>query len=235
MSGWTAKKFWTDVSVVEVEGGYTVQLDKRPVKTPAKATLVVPTLAMVEMIAAEWEVQDGTVKPETMPFTRSANAAIDKVTHQHAEVADMITDYGDSDLLCYRANSPAELVARQDRLWDPYLDWASENLDAKLLPRVGVIHSPQDPQSIENLRRVVHAFNAFELTAIHDLVGLSGSLILGLAAAYGHESPDSIWEISRVDERWQAEQWGNDDEALEAEAKKKSEFMHAANFFNLVK
>ncbi|MDG2341200.1 MAG: ATP12 family protein [Paracoccaceae bacterium] len=235
MSSWTAKKFWTDVSAVEVDGGFMVQLDKRPVKTPAKATLLVPTLALAQNITAEWDAQDGVVKPETMPFTRSANAAIDKVTHQHAEVANMVADYGDSDLLCYRADSPSELVARQVKVWDPYLDWASEKFDARLLPRVGVIHSPQDPQAIEKLRRLVHGFSAFELTAFHDLVGLSGSLILGLAAAYKHESPETLWENSRVDDCWQAEQWGDDDEAIEAEAKKKSEFMHAANFFHLVK
>lgn len=235
MSGWVAKKFWSETAATEVDGGYTIQLDGRPIKTPAKSAFVVPTLAMAEVVATEWDAQEDTVKPETMPFTRSANAAIDKVTIQHAEVADMIADYGDSDLLCYRADSPRELNARQAIAWDPYLDWADAKFNARLAPRSGIMHQPQDPRAIENLRRQVHAFDAFELTAVHDLVGLSGSLILGLSAALEFESPDVIWDISRVDERWQAEQWGDDDEALEVEAKKKAEFLHAAKFFALTK
>ncbi len=235
MNTWVAKRFWTNATPEETNGGFTVLLDGRSVKTPAKSGLVVPTLQMAEAIAQEWDAQEEAINPGTMPFTRSANAAIDKVTVQHAEVADMIADYGDSDLLCYRADSPAELCSRQAVAWDPYLDWADKTFNARLLPRGGVMHQPQDPRAIENLRREVHAFNAFELTAIHDLVGLSGSLVLGLAAACRRESPDVIWGISRIDERWQAEQWGDDEEALEVEAKKNSEFLHAAKFFALTK
>ncbi|MDG1738493.1 MAG: ATP12 family protein [Paracoccaceae bacterium] len=235
MAGWTAKKFWKDANAIAVEGGFTVQLDGRPVKTPAKAALIVPTMDLAREIAAEWDAQDETVKPITMPFTRSANAAIDKVTIQHEEVADMIADYGDSDLLCYRADSPRELCLRQAEAWDPLLDWADKTFNARLKPRTGVIHAPQDPRAVVNLRRFVHAFDAFELTAIHDLVGMSGSLIIGLAAAKRFESPEALWEKSRVDERWQAEQWGEDDEAMEVEAKKKNEFLHAVKLFGLTK
>ena len=235
MSGWAAKRFWTEAKPVSLERGFSVQLDGRPVKTPAKAALIVPTLGLAEQIAAEWDAQEKTVDPTTMPFTRSANAAIDKVMIQHAEVADMIADYGDSDLLCYRADSPRELCERQAMAWDPLLDWADQTFNARLRPRTGVVHVPQDPRAIENLRRVVHGFDAFELTAIHDLVGMSGSLIIGLAAAHGIESPKALWDKSRVDERWQAEQWGDDDEALEVEERKKTEFLHAANFFRQAK
>ena len=235
MSGWAAKKFWTETTAVAVDGGFTVHLDGRSIKTPAKSAFVVPTMAMADQVAKEWAAQEDTVKPDTMPFTRSANAAIDKVTTQHAEVANMISDYGDSDLLCYRADSPRELSERQALAWDPYLDWAEKTLNARLAPRTGVMHQPQDPRAIENLRRKVHSFNAFELTAVHDLVSMTGSLILGLAATFPDESPEALWEISRVDERWQAEQWGDDDEALEVEAKKKTEFLHATKFFALTK
>lgn len=235
MSGWNAKKFWSEAVAVKVDQGFSVQLDGRSIKTPAKSAFVVPTMEMAQEIAAEWDAQEDQVKPESMPFTRSANAAIDKVSIQHSEVADMIADYGDSDLLCYRADSPRELCERQAAAWDPYLNWADQTLNARLQPRSGVMHQPQDPRAIENLRRAVHAFSPFELTAIHDLVGISGSLVLGLAAAYEHESPEALWDISRIDERWQAEQWGDDEEALEVEAKKKSEFLHAAKFFALTK
>jgi len=235
MSGWTAKRFWKDATTVSVDGGYSIELDGRPVKTPAKAALIVPTLALAKEIAAEWDAQDKTVDPTTMPFTRSANAAIDKVTIQHAEVADMVSDYGDSDLLCYRADTPQELCARQAKAWNPLLDWADQVLNARLETRTGVIHVAQDPRAIANLRRIVHGYNAFELTALHDLVGMSGSLIIGLAAARGFESPASLWEKSRVDERWQAEQWGDDDEALEVEKNKMNEFQHAVKLLNLTK
>lgn len=119
MSGWAKKRFWKETTVESVEGGYGVFLDGRAVKTPAKAALVVPTEAMAEAMAAEWDAQEGEIDPNTMPVTRSANAAIDKVAVQHTEVADMLAEYGGSDLLCYRATSPEELIARQAEGWDP--------------------------------------------------------------------------------------------------------------------
>lgn len=235
MSGWAAKRFWKKAEAVESEGAFTVLLDGRSVKTPAKSALKVPSLEMAQAIADEWDAQEEQIDPIAMPVTRSANAAIDKVSTQFTEVADMIAEYGDSDLLCYRADGPRELADRQARAWDPLLDWADQTFNARLEPREGIIHAPQDPRAIANLKREVHAFSPFELTAIHDLVGLSGSLILGLAAARGYESPEALWELSRVDELWQAEQWGDDDEAIEVAEKKKKEFLHSAKFFELSK
>ena len=132
MSAWSARRFWTTASAVPVEGGFTVHLDGRQVRTPLKSPLVLPTLALAEAVAAEWQAQDGTVKPETMPFTRMANSAVDKVKPQFVAVADMLAEYGGSDLLCYRAEGPAELVARQAQEWDPLLDRASAELGAAL-------------------------------------------------------------------------------------------------------
>lgn len=235
MSGWAAKRFWKEATAVDADGGFSVQLDGRPVKTPAKAALVVPTLPMAQAIAAEWDAQEEKIDPGLMPVTRSANAAIDKVSIQFDEVADMIADYGDSDLLCYRADSPQELAERQQNAWDPMLDWADATLNARLLPRTGVIHAPQDPRAIANLRAAVHGLSAFQLTAFHDLVGLTGSLVLGFAAMRGVESPEAIWEKSRVDERWQVEQWGEDEEATQVEAQKLGEFTHALRFLSLLK
>ena len=117
MSEWAAKRFWKEAGVSETDQGFGVHLDGRRVRTPAKAELIVPTHAMAQAIATEWDAQDSKIVPDTMPVTRAANAAIDKVAHQHAEVARMIADYGDSDLLCYRAESPAELAARQAEAW----------------------------------------------------------------------------------------------------------------------
>ena len=235
MSGWAAKKFWTEVKATEAEGGFTVELDGRSIKTPAKAPLIVPTMSMAEAIAAEWDAQDEQVDPATMPVTRSANAAIDKVAHQFEEVADMIAEYGDADLLCYRADTPAELAARQAEAWDPLLDWADKTLGAKLESRTGVLHAPQDPRAIEALRLKVHKLTPFQLTAFHDLVGISGSLVIGFADTAGVADPDALFDLSRIDENWQVEQWGEDDEATEIAAKKRGEFLHAHNFYLLCK
>ncbi len=233
MSDWKPKRFWTDSTVVEADSGYTVELDGRRVKTPAKAALILPTRAMAQEVAAEWDAQEKEVDPITMPFTRSANAAIDKVRHQHAEVADMLADYGDSDLLCYRATHPQALQQRQAEQWDPALDWAAEVLSARLLPVAGVLHQPQPAPSLDVLRNRVHAFDDFQLAAFHDLVSLSGSLILGFATAQNWRKADEIWTISRLDELWQIEQWGHDDEAHAAAEIKKTAFLHAKRFFDL--
>lgn len=231
MSEWAPKRFWKTTSVAELEDGYTVELDGRRVRTPAKAPLVVPSQQMAEAVAAEWDAQIESVDPTTMPFTRSANAAIDKVTHQHSEVADMLADYGDTDLLCYRAENPKELVARQAEEWDPALNWAHEALGARLAPRSGILHTPQDPKDLARLRARVHGLTPFQLAAFHDLVCMSGSLVLGFAAAEGWREAAEVWEMSRLDERWQEEQWGVDDEARESSEIKKAAFMHAERFY----
>ena len=232
MSEWKQKRFWTEVKAVEHSDGWQVQLDGRSVKTPAKAGLIVPTAALARAIAAEWDAQDGDVNPMTMPFTRSANAAIDKVAIQHGEVADMLAAYGDADLLCYRADAPEELVARQSDTWDPYLDWAAETMGARLLPRTGVIHESQDAGALMILTKRVHALSNFELAAFHDLVSLSGSLVLGFAAAQDMAAAPVIWAASRLDEIWQEEQWGPDEEAHEVAEIKKTSFLHAKDFFD---
>jgi chaperone required for assembly of F1-ATPase len=230
MSEWKAKRFWTETRVADVPGGHTVQLDGRPVKTPAKAALVMPTRAMAEAAAAEWEAQQETIDPISMPVTRSVNAAIDKVAHQFAEVADMLAAYGDSDLTCYRADGPEGLVARQTAGWDPLLDWAADTFDARLIPVQGVVHQAQNPQALGRLRAPIDAMSPFELTAMHDLISLSGSLVIGLAASAGLQPPAALWRLSRIDEDWQVEQWGEDEEATK-EAEIKRVAFHAASRF----
>lgn len=233
MSGWAKKRFWKETGVVEVEGGYTVELDGRRVKTPAKAPLTLPTRAMAEAIAAEWQAQEKEIDPNTMPVTRSANAAIDKVAIQHGEVADMLAEYGGSDLLCYRAAQPVELVARQAERWDPMLDWAGEKLGAKLQPVSGVMHMAQDQAALDRLKTQVNALSNFEMAAFHDLVSLSGSLVLGFAAVHQARPIEDLWTLSRLDEDWQEEQWGVDEEAAEQAEIKRQAFLHADFFFRL--
>jgi chaperone required for assembly of F1-ATPase len=231
MSGWAAKRFWKEATVAEVDGGYGVTLDGRALRTPAKAFLVAPSRAVAARIATEWNAQEGKVDPAHMPWTRTANSAIDKVAHQRAEVAGMLAEYGGTDLLCYRATEPAELIARQAAEWDPLLDWAAAEFDAPLVTAAGVMHVPQPETSVLRLAAEVHALDPFHLAAFHDLVAISGSLVIALAAVRDVRPAEALWELSRLDERWQQELWGVDDEAAEVAGFKRAAFLHAQQFF----
>lgn len=233
MSGWKARRFWKSVSVVAEGAGWGVRLDARPVRTPGKTLLIVPTEAMASAIAAEWEAQKGEVRPATMPMTRAANSALDKIAVQFDEVADLIAAYGGSDLLCYRATGPAALVARQQAAWDPLLDWAAQHLGAPLRVTAGVVPVAQPQDSLDRLAALVHGFDPFRLMALHDLVSISGSLVIGLAVAQGRIDVQAGWDASRIDETWQTEQWGRDEEAAAQEALKREALEDAARFLRL--
>ncbi|MFT6945335.1 MAG: chaperone required for assembly of F1-ATPase [Yoonia sp.] len=235
MSDWKPKRFWKTATATPIESGFTVLLDARPVRTPAKATLKVPTLAMAEAIAAEWDAQKVVLDPMSMPITRGANAAIDKVRTQRHEVTELLAEYGDSDLLCYRAAGPEPLIQRQAAGWDPILDWAATALDARLAVGEGVMHMPQSQKALQNLYKEVAAFDDFALAAAHDLISISGSLVLALAVTKGALAAEDAWHLSRIDEHWQTEQWGEDDLATASEMAKQSAFLNAARFYILSK
>lgn len=233
MSAWKPKRFWTSSAVVAVEGGWTVQLDGRAVKTPAKTLLVVPTEALAHAIAAEWDAQLGEIKPDTMPYTRTANSAIDKVAVQFDDVAMMLSAYGGSDHLCYRATGPEPLVARQSAAWDPLLTWAAQALDLHLIVTAGIMHVAQPDAALARANALVAGLSPFQLAAFHDLVALSGSLVLALAVIHARLEPETAWTLSRIDEDWQIEEWGADEEAAELIAIKHAAFLQAARFYGL--
>ncbi|MFN3936036.1 MAG: ATP12 family chaperone protein [Gemmobacter sp.] len=233
MGGWAARRFWKQAQVTPSGSGFAVLLDDRSLRTPGKVPLVVPTLAMAEAVAAEWDAQDGEIRPATMPVTRSANSAIDKVTPQFGEVCRLLSAYGETDLLCHRAGSPEALDARQSAGWDPLLDWSASDLGAPLIPVCGVMPAVQPAESLAALAQRVAALDPFRLTALHDLVAISGSLVIGLAVLRGRIDAETGWQLSRIDETWQAEQWGVDDEAAAAEAAKRTDFLHAGRFVGL--
>lgn len=236
MAGWnTAKRFWKETKVRETEAGFAIELDGRPVRTPAKTEVIVPTRALGDAIAQEWDAQQESIDPLSMPVTRCANSALDKVALQKAEVADMLADYGGTDLLCYRADSPEALVQRQAEIWDPILDWAAQTYDARLTPVSGVMFQSQDPAALARLKTEVHKLDNFELAAFHDLVCMSGSLVLGFAAIADFAPIGQLWEWSRLDESWQEEQWGVDEEAQEQAEIKKTAFNNAYLFYCLRK
>ena len=233
MTEWQIKRFWTTATVQPADGGYTITLDARPVRTPARRLLVVPTERMATAIAAEWDAQANKVDPLTMPVTRGANAAIDKVSAMRDEVVEMLLGYGETDLLCYRADAPEGLVLRQNAGWDPILDWAGMTFDAPLVSVAGVMHHPQPAYALANLAAPVRQMDHFALSGFHDLVALSGSLVLALAVTHGRLSAPEAWQLSRIDEHWQIEQWGADDEATATESIKRDAFLAAAAFYQM--
>lgn len=230
---WAAKRFWKQAEVNEGGGGFSVSLDGRALKTPAKTAFWVPTRALAEAVAAEWQAQEGKVNPETMPFTRTANSALDKVTPQFAAVADMLAAYGGSDLLCYRAEAPQELIVRQQAGWDPLLAWAKAEFRAELTVTQGIMPIEQPKHSLVPMTEAVHALSPFQLAAFHDLVAITGSLVLGFAIARGQVAPETGFDLSRIDETWQIDLWGEDEEAAESEAIKRESVLQAARFFAL--
>lgn len=233
MSGWKAKRFWKTVSVVEENGAWAIRLDARALKTPAKSPLHVPTRAMAEAIAAEWDAQTGEVRPDTMPVTRAANSALDKVGPQFEAVAAMLAEYGATDLLCYRAEAPRELVEHQAAAWDPLLDWAASDLGAPLVVGTGIVPVTQPPESLSRIAQAIQAHDPFRLTALHDLIAITGSAVIGLAIARGQIGVEEGWLASRIDEHWQILQWGADEEAEAVEAIKKRDLAAAAHFLAL--
>lgn len=231
MSEWAMKRFWTETSVQAEGDGFAIKLDGRGVKTPAKRSLVVPSEEMAQAIAAEWDAQVEEVRPETMPWTRSANAALDKVAEQRAEVEAHLADYAGSDLLCYRAEGPEGLVTRQRETWDPLLDWLAERYDVRLATTNGVMPVEQSKDALERLAQTMEAMSDVQLTGFYDLVTLSGSFTLALACTQSVHEPLKLWAASRLDEDWQIEQWGADEEAEEVANLKKQAFLHASRVY----
>ena len=228
------KRFWTEVSVAREDDGFAVLLDGRPLKTPAKAALLAPNEALAQAIAEEWQAVEEKIDPRKMHLTRCANATIDKVFNEHASVAAMLAEYGATDLLCYRAESPATLAQRQQDAWDPLLEWLEKTHGVELKTTAGVMHIPQSEAGQAKLRELVLAFDPWRMTALHDLVTISGSLVLALAVAERYLSPPEAWKIAQIDEAWQEEQWGVDDESRAAAELKYGDFLKAARLLDLL-
>lgn len=231
MSG--PKRFWTDVGVVEEGDGYAVTLDGRPIKTPAKQSFAVPTRSLADAVAEEWRAQGEVMKPKEMPQTRYVNSVIDGITPQRASIVETVAAYGASDLLCYRADHPDALIARQAEQWDPLLDWARDTYDAPLVLAAGVMPVSQPQTSLDHLSKAVAEHHDYALAGLHDLVSISGSLVLGLAVSSKRLTADEALSLSRLDDEWQIEQWGPDEEAAEVAAKKAADFSEAARLLVL--
>ena len=225
------KRFWTTVAV-DADG--VVTLDDRPVRTPGRVPLSLPTDALTQGVVAEWQSVGETVDPRLMPLTGLSNAAIDRITPDPAAFAAGLARYGESDLLCYRAERPEPLVSRQAAAWDPVIAWAQGRYDIRLAITAGIIHVAQPAATIARLGEAVAAQPAFALAGLSPVVTLTGSLLLALALADGAIDADTAWAAAHVDEDWQAELWGVDDLAALTLAGKRREYDGAIAFLTAI-
>lgn len=228
------KRFWNDVALVAGAQGHGIALDGKPVRTPGRVPLALPTPALAEAVAEEWRAVGETIDPRTMPLTGLANAAIDRIAPDPAGFAAGLANYGESDLLCYRADHPLELNLRQAASWDPLLDWARTRHGAALRVTTGIVHVAQDPQAVAALARALAARSPFELAPLSPIVTITGSLVAALALAERAADAETIWSAANLDEDWQVEHWGEDELARKAREARRGEFSAAARFLDLV-
>ncbi len=212
------KRFYKTVSVGPAENGngHTILLDGRAVRTPAKQPLTVPTAAVAALLAAEWDAQKEEINPATMPITRLTNTAIDGISKDIRAVFDDILNFAGTDLLCYRASEPEGLVARQAERWDPVITWAADTLGARFILAEGIVHQTQPRAAINGIAEALRAFaTPLGLACLHTITTLTGSALLAIAFAEQRLSVEEAWALAHIDEDWQIEHWGTDDEAFQ--------------------
>ena len=228
------KRFWKEVEIQPADGGWSIRLDGRPLRTPARAELIVPMEALAHAIAQEWRGVEGEIDPRAMPLTGLANAAIDRVAPERLAFAGGLARYAEADLACYRAEWPPELVQRQADAWDKLLAWARRRYDVDFCATSGLMHVPQPQATIERLAHAVSALDPFRLAGLSPLVTTGGSLIAGLAVLEKAMSADEAWGAVSIEDRWQLEQWGSDTEAEAALENRRCDFMAGARFLELL-
>jgi chaperone required for assembly of F1-ATPase len=224
------KRFYREAAIAGGDTGFTVTLDGRAVRTPAKAELVLPTRALAEAVAGEWDAQETEIQPHKMPMMQLASTAIDRVRPRRDIVIDEIATYAETDLLCYRADSPSELVARQAEEWQPMLDWAAGRFDAALSVTAGIMPVSQPPGAVRALRMAVAECDEFVLSALYTLTVVSGSLVLALAVRDSAMDPEAAFDASHLDAEWQASLWGRDPHAESRRERSREEILSAARF-----
>jgi chaperone required for assembly of F1-ATPase len=228
------KRFWKEVAVEADGAGWGIRLDGRPVRTPARAHLVLPTRALADAVADEWRSVDDTVDPRAMPLTGLANAAIDRVAPGREAFAEALARYAEADLACYRADGPSGLIVEQEDQWDPLLAWARRRFDVDFVTTSGLMHVAQPPATVERLSHAVAALDPFRLAGLSPLVTIGGSLIAALAVLEEALTTKQAWTAVSVDERWQLEQWGSDAEAEAALENRRRDFLAASRFLELL-
>lgn len=229
------KRFYREVAAVAVAQGFRVELDGKPVQTPAKNALRVPSEALANAIVAEWQSQDDQIKPLALPLTRLVSTAIDRVLPRRAEVIAEIAKYADTDLVCYRAAEPPELAARQQAAWQQLLDWAEERFDARLVVTESITPVEQPRVALAALERAIAGYDAMMLVALHLATTACGSIVLGLALIERRVSPDEAFAAAQLDESFQIERWGEDSEQTQRRAALQEDIALAARFAGLLR
>ena len=227
------KRFYTHAGVAESPDGFAITLDDKPIRTPSGRALVAPTREIADAMAAEWEAQQEIIDPLTMPLTRFANSVVDAVVDRVEAVADDVAKYLGSDLLFYRAGHPEALVAREAALWDPVLFWAADTLGAHFILAEGIVHVRQPDSAIAAARRTFPA-DPWSIAALHVVTTLTGSALLALALMHGVLDPDQVWAAAHVDEDWNIDQWGVDEEVAARRAARLVDFKAAAGILKLL-
>ena len=228
------KRFWKAASALAEGDQWIVELDGKPLRTPARNPLVLPARQLADAIVEEWNGAGETIDPRQMPLTGLANAAIDRVMPDPESFAASLARYGESDLLCYRADGPKALVDRQEAAWDEMLAWARRRFDVDFSTTSGIVHVSQPDATIHRLGLAAASLDPFRLAGLSPLVTISGSLVAALAVAEGAVTPEAAWTATTIDDQWQREQWGLDSEAEAALEARRRDFFNAARFLTLL-
>ncbi|PWC86686.1 ATPase [Azospirillum sp. TSH100] len=229
------KRFYKAAGVGEAEGGFRVELDGRPVRSPAKAPLVFPSRPLAQGVADEWDAQGDQIDAHSMPLMQLSSTAVDLIPAKRPDIVHAISAYAGTDLLCYRAEHPQPLVERQAQVWQPLLDWAALTYDAPLHVCAGLMPKPQPEEALAALRRVVERTDDWTLSALQTATGVCGSIIVALALLEGRLSAEEAFEVSQLDETYQIEQWGEDAEATKRRANVRAEIVACRRFVDLLR
>jgi chaperone required for assembly of F1-ATPase len=229
------KRRFQRAAVIETEGGFGVALDHQPASTPMRCPLAVPSRSLAEAIAAEWQAQGEEIVPGTMPLTQLAATALDRVDDRRDEVINELAAYGSTELLCYRAEHPAELARREHEAWQPLLDWLALRFDASLAVTSGIVHKPQSPTALAALRTAIAERSSWELAALALATHASGSIVLALALVEQRIDAETAWSLSLMDELYQAELWGVDPLAVAKREGIRQDILAALEFLRLLR
>ncbi len=228
------KRFYQNATVIEAEGGFTVNLDDKPVRTPAKQALLAPTRALAEAIAEEWRAQGETVNPRALPLTRLVSIALDLVEPRRDEVVAELANYAGTDLVCYRAETPPELAARQHATWQPLVDWAALSFDAPLTVTIGVLPVAQPTDTLKAFERAVATYDTPRLAALHLATAACGSLVVALALVEGRIDAEAAFQAAELDASFEIERWGEDMEQTHRRTALKIDIALARRFVELL-
>jgi chaperone required for assembly of F1-ATPase len=229
------KRFYKEAKTAAAGDQFGVQLDGKPLLTPGKRELRVPGRALAEAIAAEWQGQGLTVKPLELPLTRLVSTALDRVEPRRGEIVAEIAKYASTDLLCYRADEPQELIERQQKIWQPLLDWAEARFSASLQSTQGIVPVEQGSAALAAIERAIAAHDSLQLVALHLAVTACGSVVLGLALLAERLTTEEAFAAAALDESFQIERWGEDAEQTQRRAALKEDIALAARFAALLR